>query len=83
MGVSGAIENVSNNHLLQTLWQLGYPTAIEFWVEHFSSNSTTVLAFDRRNKAPSPVRTWIPHHHNVFLTSGLTQRLQVVQSSSE
>ena len=36
-----------------------YPITILYWVEHFSSNHTTVLAFDGKMKDLSPVQTGI------------------------
>jgi hypothetical protein len=60
MDVNGAFGNVFNVCLLLTQQQHGYPTAIEFWVEHFLSSKTTALACARRKEDLSPVWTRIP-----------------------
>jgi hypothetical protein len=39
---------------------MGYPTAIQLWVEHFLSNRTTALAFDGKMEDLSLVQTGIP-----------------------
>src|SRR5690606_24034864 len=64
--VKGAFDNVSRVRLLKTMRQMGLPTPLVNWVEHFMTERSIQLAFDGQKEDLVPVETGIPQGSPVF-----------------
>ena len=50
LDIKGAFENVSREHLLKTIYDLGLPKQYQRWVSHFMTGRGVALAFDNEKK---------------------------------
>ena len=60
MDVKGAFDNVSRQRLLHTMTEMGLPTQLVKWTDHFMTGRQIGLAFDGEEEGLHAVETGIP-----------------------